>query len=123
MSKINRLIGPFKKGNLSLGENSYIQADSYFITTKDHYITIGDNCAIGHWCYLSTKQHQTENHLERFEGDIVIEDNVWLGNNVVVYPGVTIGHHSVIGHATTITNDIPAYSKVKNVKQIAEFRR
>jgi acetyltransferase-like isoleucine patch superfamily enzyme len=35
-----------------------------------------------------------------------------------VYPGVTIGEGCVIGHATTITHDVPPGSKVYNIKQI-----
>ena len=118
MSEIRRLHGPYTKGNFSLGEGSYVQADSYFITTPEHYITIGKDCAIGHWCYLSTKQHKTEHHREAFEGDIDILCGTWLGNCVVVYPGVTIGENCVIGHATTITHDVPAGSKVYNIKQV-----
>ena len=39
---------------------------------------------------------------------IIIKDNVWLGYNVVVMKGVTIGENSVIGANSIITKDIPA---------------
>ena len=41
---------------------------------------------------------------------VVIEDNVWLGENVSVLSGVTIGKGSVIGTGSVVTKDIPAYS-------------
>ena len=39
---------------------------------------------------------------------ITIGDNVWLGGNVVVTPGVTIGENSVIGAGSVVVKDIPA---------------
>lgn len=41
---------------------------------------------------------------------IVIENNVWLGSNVVVLPGVTIGENPVIGAGAVVTKNIPANS-------------
>ncbi len=37
----------------------------------------------------------------------MIGDNVWLGGNVVVLPGVSIGNNSVIGAGSVVTRDIP----------------
>ena len=39
---------------------------------------------------------------------VVIGDNVWLGANTIVLPGVTIGENSVIGAGSVVTKDIPA---------------
>jgi galactoside O-acetyltransferase len=43
----------------------------------------------------------------RFSEPIVIEDKVWIGSNVVVLPGVTIGYGAVIGAGSVVTRDIP----------------
>lgn len=42
-------------------------------------------------------------------GQVTIGDNVWLGGNVVVCPGVTIGSNSVIGAGSVVTRDIPQW--------------
>ncbi|MDD6207248.1 MAG: sugar O-acetyltransferase [Clostridiales bacterium] len=39
---------------------------------------------------------------------VTIEDNVWIGGNVVIVPGVTIGENAVIGAGSVVTKDIPA---------------
>lgn len=41
---------------------------------------------------------------------VVISDNVWVGANAVITPGVTIGKHVVIGAGSVVTHDIPDYS-------------
>lgn len=104
-------------GSIIKGENSYYNDTSYILAKYGHTITIGDNVSIGHFCYISTSMHKTDNPQERFTGDIVIEDNVWIGNGAVIYPNVTIGHDSVIGANTVITRDVPPYSIVKVVQE------
>lgn len=41
---------------------------------------------------------------------MTIGNNVWLGGNVVICPGVTIGDNSIIGAGAVVTHDIPADS-------------
>lgn len=43
---------------------------------------------------------------------IIIEDESWLGANVVVVPGVTIGKHSIVAAGSVVTKSVPAYSVV-----------
>ena len=42
------------------------------------------------------------------KGPVIIEDNVWIGSNVAILPGVRIGESAIIGANTVITHDIPA---------------
>ncbi len=53
-------------------------------------------------------------HLKTF-----IEDNVWLGDNVVVMPGVTIGYGSIIGANSVVTRDIPPLTIAAGLPAIA----
>jgi acetyltransferase-like isoleucine patch superfamily enzyme len=41
---------------------------------------------------------------------VVIEDGAWLGENVVVCPGVTIGRGAVVGANSVVLHDVPARS-------------
>ena len=106
-----------KVGVTKIGKNSYFNKSSLLYEKAGKTITIGDNVAIGHWCYMSTRMHATSNHQEKIVGDIVIEDDVWIGNSVVVYPGVTIGKGSVIGAGCVITKDVPPNTVVKVVME------
>lgn len=40
-------------------------------------------------------------------GKITIQDNVFIGNNTIILPGVTIGRDSIIGAGSVVTKDIP----------------
>jgi acetyltransferase-like isoleucine patch superfamily enzyme len=46
---------------------------------------------------------------------VVIEDDVWLGTNAVVLPGVTVGRGSIVGAGAVVTTDVPPFSVVAGV--------
>jgi maltose O-acetyltransferase len=94
---------------LHVGANTFINAD--FLTLGGGEITIGANVLVGPSARLYTPSHALD-VTERRAGyervsPIVIEDDVWLGGNVVVCPGVTIGAGSIIGAGSVITRDVP----------------
>lgn len=98
--------------HIKFGENVFINANSYFM--DGNYITIGANTFIGPNCGFYTNTHP-ENVERRNKGlekalPIIIEKNVWLGANVSVMPGVTIGEGSVIGAGSTVTRNISKHS-------------
>jgi galactoside O-acetyltransferase len=43
----------------------------------------------------------------QFSVPVRIGDDVWIGSNVVILPGVTIGNNSVVGAGSVVTRDIP----------------
>lgn len=96
--------------NISLGKRIFINSGCRF--QDQGGITIGDDCLIGHNAVIATLQHDI--HPAR-RGDlipspVVIGRNVWLGANVTVLPGVTIGDDAVIGAGSIVTKDIPPRS-------------
>ena len=74
-------------------------------------VTIGNNVLIGPNCGIYTAIHplDSETRLQGLETaqPITIKDGVWLGGNVVILPGVTIGEKTVIGAGSVVTKDIP----------------
>ena len=95
---------------ISIGRESFVNYGAYFM--DGGRIRIGDHVYIGPNCGLYTAQHplrwQERNlGLERAL-PITIGDNCWLGGDVKVMPGVTIGEGCVIGAGSIVTRDIPA---------------
>lgn len=94
--------------NTFLGENFYANTDAIFLDVAK--ITIGDNVMFGPRVGLYTAGHpidpQVRNLQLEFGREIKIGHNVWLGGNVVVCPGVTIGDNCVIGAGSVVTKDI-----------------
>lgn len=76
---------------------------------SNHSVTIGNNVLIGANCQIGDR----DGHSNKYKSSpkpIIIENDVWLGMNVTVLKGVTIGEHSIIGANSVVTKDIPANS-------------
>jgi len=85
-------------------------------------ITIGNNVLIGPNVVISSASHNVDYRIRNRDNDmditgapVVIEDNVWIGANVTVMPGVTIGRHSVVGAGSVVTRDVPPDTIVAGV--------
>jgi acetyltransferase-like isoleucine patch superfamily enzyme len=94
--------------NIRLGARVFINSGCRF--QDQGGISIGDDCLIGHNAVIATLQHgmQPSRRADLIPSPVVIGRNVWLGANVTVLPGVTIGDDSVIGAGSVVTKDIPA---------------
>lgn len=71
-------------------------------------ITIGNNVRCGANSYITDTDAHSDDYRAGKDRPVVIEDNVWLGMNVVVLKGVHIGKNSLIGANSVVTKDIPA---------------
>lgn len=71
-------------------------------------IIIGNNVRCGANTYIASTDNHTDDYRAGNDKPVVIEDNVWLGMNVVVLKGVRIGENSLIGANSVVTKDIPA---------------
>jgi len=71
-------------------------------------ITIGNHVKCGANTLITDGDWHTEDPRSSRPRPIVIGDNVWLGVNVTVMKGVTIGANSLIGAGSIVTKDIPA---------------
>ncbi|MCT2564128.1 sugar O-acetyltransferase [Chryseobacterium sp. pc1-10] len=95
--------------NIEVGESFYANHNLTILDCAK--VTFGDNVFIGPNCSFYTAGHPLDAK-QRNEGleyahPIIVGDNVWLGGNVVVLPGVSIGNNSVIGAGSVVTKDIP----------------
>lgn len=85
----NTLIGPVEIGNhVNLAQN-------VTVTGLNHVYEA---------THLRIDEQGVETHL------VTIEDDVWVGANAVILPGITIGKHSVIGAGSIVTRNVPPYS-------------
>ena len=95
--------------NLEFGETVYINHNSVFLDCAK--IIFGDNVFVGPNCGFYTSGHpidsKTRNSGLEYAKQIEVGDNVWIGGNVTVVPGVKIGNNSVIGAGSVVTKDIP----------------
>ena len=91
-----------------------IDSDVHRISNEDVSapITIGDNVMIAPNVILCSATHPISPNLREkgmeYNMPVKIGNRVWIGANVVVMPGVTIGDNSVIGAGSVVTKDIPA---------------
>lgn len=99
---------------LTMGEHSSIGPYGYVGCSGR--ITIGKNVMLGPKCSLFAENHvfsDTESTIKSQgvqQKGIIIEDDCWIGSNVTILDGVTIGRGSVIGAETLVTKDIPVGS-------------
>lgn len=87
-----------------------------FTNTLIGPVTIGDKVNIAQNVVISGLNHNFEDidkpiaEQDITTKQITIEDNVWIGANSSILPGVRIGKHVVIGAGSVVTRDIPSYS-------------
>ena len=96
--------------NIEIGENFYA---NHNLTILDaNKVKFGDNVFIAPNCGFYTAGHpldaETRNKGLEYAKPIEVGNNVWIGGNVVVLPGVKIGDNAVIGAGSVVTKDIPA---------------
>lgn len=105
------------EGRLTLGSNINL-SDWVHIGVLDQ-VTIGDGCLMGSKVLITDHSHGLVTDITQPEmcrpdarplqskGPVVLEENVWLGDGVVVLPGVRIGRNAVVGTNSVVTRNIP----------------
>lgn len=102
--------------NIFIGEKTLINTNCMFI--DNNVITIGENVLIAPYVQIYTAKHplRAKDRIREAEGapyftsasPVTIGDNVWIGGNSIILPGVTIGENTTIGAGSVVTKDIPA---------------
>ena len=77
-------------------------------------VTIGDNCFMAPNVAIYTAGHpiypDVRSAMWEYGKQVTIGDNVWIGGNTVICPGVNIGSNVIIGAGSVVTKDIPDWA-------------
>jgi len=96
--------------NVHIGTHFYANFNLVIVDDIDVYI--GDHVMIAPNVTITPTGHPVDPELRRpgsqFSIPVRIGNDVWIGSNAVILPGVTIGDNSVIGAGSVVTRDIPA---------------
>lgn len=98
--------------NIEIGENFYSNYNTVILDCAK--VIIGNNVLLAPNVGIYTAGHPLHHELRIEEYEyafpITIGDNVWIGANSVINPGVTIGDNCVIGSGSVVNKDIPSNS-------------
>lgn len=103
----------YYKGRMTIGDGTWIGQQCFFHSAGD--LSIGRNVGVGPGVKIITSAHAEEGigkpilHSRIEFAPVVIEDDVDLGVNAVVLPGVTIGKGVQVGAGSVVTHNLPAY--------------
>ena len=95
--------------HIHVGKNFFANYNCTIIDVAK--VIIGDYCQMAPNVAIYTAGHpvhpDTRNSGYEYGKEVRIGNNVWIGGNTVICPGVTIGNNSVIGAGSVVTRDIP----------------
>ena len=102
-------------GRITIGGGSFLNLNVMIAAVES--VSLGEHCMLANGCLLTDGNHRFDD-LDKpvpwqgftTKGPVTLGDNVWLGANVVVTSGVTIGRRSVIGANSVVIDDIPEFS-------------
>lgn len=94
--------------NITLGKRIFINAGCKI--QDQGGVSIGDDCLIGHNAVIASLNHDIapERRADMIPAPVTIGRNVWIGANVTILPGVSIGDDAVLAAACVVTKDVPA---------------
>ena len=125
--------------NIEVGDFSYFDGSNFEKHVTHHYDFIGDKLIIGKFCQIGRNvefvmnganhqinsittypfyifkgwdQKPTDEKDLPYKGDTVVGNDVWIGQNVTILPGIHIGDGAIIGANSVVSKDVSPYSVV-----------
>ena len=109
-----RILTPFicDFGNrVSFGKNVFINHSA--ILSASGRIEFEDGSMAAPGLRIATINHDmSDRHVTYTYGKVTVKKNAWLGLNVTICPGVTIGQYAVVAAGAVVTKDVPDYAVV-----------
>ena len=104
-------------GDVIIGDHTRIGLHNTIIGPVD----IGNHVNLAQGITVTALNHNFSDTKKRIDeqgvstNQVTIEDDVWVGANAVILPGVTIGEHCVVAAGAVVTKDVPPHSLVAGV--------
>lgn len=104
-------------GDVVIGDHTRIGLHNTIIGP----VEIGNHVNLAQGITVTALNHNFSDTSKRIDeqgvstNPVTIEDDVWVGANAVILPGVTIGEHCVIAAGAVVTKDVPPHSLVAGV--------
>lgn len=104
-------------GDVIIGDHTRIGLHNTIIGP----VEIGNNVNLAQGITVTALNHNFSDTNKRIDeqgvstNPVTIEDDVWIGANAVILPGVTIGEHCVVAAGAVVTKDVPPHSLVAGV--------
>lgn len=103
----------YGRGDIELGDESYIGEHSTIQAATGHRVRIGRRCRLSHNVRIYTETSNADSDFRIDNGavlgaDVLIGDGVWIGANAFIGPGIVIGDNAVVGANSVVTHPIPA---------------
>jgi len=105
------------KARVRIGQGAFLNMG--VMVAAEQLVEIGDHCMLANGCFVTDSSHRYDDlqkpiTWQGFEtkGPTRIGDNCWLGANVVVTSGVSVGERSVVGANSVVTKDVEPFTIV-----------
>lgn len=120
---IDRAVNIYNPQNISLGHEVTLNAGVKLQASQDATIDLGDGVVVSYNAIILTaglhvdvkKRGIHRRDREHISDPVIIKNQVWIGANAIILPGVIIGQGAVIAAGSVVTENVQAYTLVGGV--------
>jgi putative colanic acid biosynthesis acetyltransferase WcaF len=105
-----------------VGNNSWLGEEVWIDNLSD--VIVGDNVTLSQGALILTGSHDhTKETFDFISLPVVLEDGCWIGARAVVYGGVTVGTHAILGINAVAENSLASYTIYKGNPAVPVLKR